>query len=215
MTIPVSCMRKISLLLCILLISCYVIPVHAQHHENPPTSLGGRQAVMNFILPDNIKANGDFILKMILYDKTNNKNFDHVSIKLAIFKGENKKPLMNELFYDKKGEIVLDFKYKTFDKIRVVVQAQQGQFGGYMSEYGSRVKILQNIFSENGVYLLDATVISIDHPNQFLDKPIEFKKEVNIGGKEKTKQDMGKSDSKPTDTPRSNKPIEKPKSKKS
>ncbi|MBI3842553.1 MAG: hypothetical protein HY295_05390 [Thaumarchaeota archaeon] len=85
---------------------------------------------------------------------------------------------MNELFYDKKGEIVLDFKYKTFDKIRAVVQAQQGQFGGYMSEYGSRVKILQNIFSENGVYLLDATVISIDHPNQFLDKPIEFKNQL-------------------------------------
>ncbi|MEX2348552.1 MAG: hypothetical protein WD531_02535, partial [Nitrosopumilaceae archaeon] len=90
--------------------------------------------------------------------------------------------LMNILFYDKNGEIIIDFKHQSFDKPRVIVQApQEAYLGGFMGEYGSHIKVLQNIFSEDGLYRLEATVVSIDNPRSFIEPQITFTKEIHIG----------------------------------
>ena len=61
-------MKKLVIAMIVLLISGSFLPVFAQHHENPPASLGDRIAVMDFVFPENIGTNEDFTLKMILYD---------------------------------------------------------------------------------------------------------------------------------------------------
>jgi hypothetical protein len=127
---------------------------------------------------------------MILYDEKNKKNFQHVTIKLAILQNGVKTPLLNALFYDKNGQIKIDFKYQSFDKPRVIVQAPQETYlGGYMSEFGSKIVARQNVFAD-GLYTLEATVISIDSPAQFIDKEIIFKKEIRIGKNEPQKSEI-------------------------
>ena len=61
-----------------------------------------------------------------------------------------------------------------------------------MSEFGSRIVARQNVFND-GTYSLEAIVISIDSPGQFIDKEIVFKKEIQIGKSElqKTKATTG------------------------
>jgi len=180
---PISCMRKLVFLLGILIILGFVTPSFAQHHDPAPTAkLGNRIAVLDFIFPEKIDAKQDFTLSMILYDQTTNTKFAHLSTQLAIFKEGNEKPLMNILFYDKNGEIIIDFKHQPFDKPRVIIQApQEAYLGGFMGEYGSHIKVLQNIFSEDGLYRLEATVVSIDNPRSFIEPQITFTKEIHIG----------------------------------
>ena len=177
-------MKKIAILLSLILVSGFVVPSFAQMENKDvhvhPAKVGDRKPVMNFMFPKNIGTKQDFTLSMILYDEKNKKNFQHVTIKLAILKDGIKTPL-NSLFYGKNGQIEIDFKYKSFDKPRVIVQASQEMYlGGYMSEFGSRIVARQNIL-DDGLYTLEATVISIDSPAQFIDKEIVFKKEIQIG----------------------------------
>ena len=167
-----------------MLISGFVVPSFAQMENKDvhvhPAKVGDRKPVMNFIFPEKIESKQDFTLSMILYDEKNKKNFQHVTLKLAILKNGIKTPL-NALFYGKNGQIEIDFKYQSFDKPRVIVQAPQEMYlGGYMSEFGSRIVARQNIL-DDGLYTLEATVISIDSPAQFIDKEIVFKKEIQIG----------------------------------
>jgi hypothetical protein len=180
---PISCMRKLAFLLSIFIILGSVTTSFAQHHDPaPPAKLGNRIAVMDFIFPEKIGTKQDFTLSMILYDQVTNTKFSHLSIQLAIFKEGNEKTLMNLLFYDKNGEIIIDFKHQSFDKPRVIVQAPQETYlGGFMGEYGSHIKVLQNIFSEDGLYRLEATVVSIDNPKKFIEPQITFTKEIHIG----------------------------------
>ena len=180
---PISCMRKLAFLLSIFIILGSVTPSFAQHHDPaPPAKLGNRIAVMDFIFPEKIDAKQDFTLSMILYDQATNTKFVHLSTQLAIFKEGSEKALMNLLFYDKNGEIIIDFKHQSFDKPRVIVQApQEAYLGGFMGEYGSHIKVLQNIFSEDGLYRLEATVVSIDNPKKFIEPQITFTKEIHIG----------------------------------
>jgi len=180
---PISCMRKLAFLLSILIILGFVTPAFAQHHDPaPPAKLGNRIAVMDFIAPEKIDPKQDFTLSMILYDQATNTKFAHLSTQLAIYKEGNEKPLMNILFYDKNGEIIIDFKHQSFDKPRVIVQApQEAYLGGFMGEYGSHIKVLQNIFSEDRLYRLEATVVSIDNPRSFIEPQITFTKEIHIG----------------------------------
>ena len=182
-------MKKLALLICLLVSSGFVMPSFAQHHDPaPPATLGNRIAVMDFVFPEKVAANQDFTLTMTLYDKTNNKKFEHLSTQLAIYKERIKNPLMNALFYDKNGEIVIDFKAKSFEKknMWIVQAAQETYLGGYMGEYGSHIKVLQNIFSENALYRLEATVVSIDNPRQFIEHQITFTKEIHIGKHQQT-----------------------------
>ncbi len=177
-------LKKVVFFLSILLISGTLVPSFAQMENKDvhvhPATLGDRKPVMNFILPEKIDEKQDFTLKMILYDETTKKNFQHVTIKLAI-RNDTKTPLINSLFYDKGGQIEIDFKYQSFDKPRIVVQAPQETYlGGYMSEFGSKITARQNVL-ENGSYDLEATVISIDSPAQFIDKEIVFNKQIHIG----------------------------------
>ena len=177
-------MKKIATLLSLMLISGFVVPSFAQMENKDvhvhPAKVGDRKPVMNFIFPEKIESKQDFTLSMILYDEKNKKNFQHVTLKLAILKNGIKTPL-NALFYGKNGQIEIDFKYQSFDKPRVIVQAPQEMYlGGYMSEFGSRIVARQNIL-DDGLYTLEATVISIDSPAQFIDKEIVFKKEIQIG----------------------------------
>lgn len=189
-------LKKAALLSSLILISGFVAPSFGQMENRDvhvhPTQLGDRKAVMNFIFPEKIEAKQDFTISMILYDETNKKNFQHVTIKLAILKNDIKTPLMNALFYDKNGQINIDFKYQSFDKPRVIIQSPQETYGGYMSEFGSRIVARQNVFND-GTYSLEATVISIDSPGRFIDKEIVFKKEIQIGKSElqKTKATTG------------------------
>ncbi|MGI0010392.1 MAG: hypothetical protein ACREAE_03225 [Nitrosopumilaceae archaeon] len=187
-------MKKIALLLSLMLISGFVAPSFAQMENKDvhvhPAKLGDRKPVMNFMLPEKIEAKQDFTLSMILYDEKNKKNFQHVTIKLAILRNDVKTPLLNALFYDKNGQIKIDFKYQSFDKPRVIVQAPQETYlGGYMSEFGSRIVARQNVFAD-GLYTLEATVISIDSPAQFIDKEIVFKKEIRIDKNEPQKSEI-------------------------
>ena len=184
-------LKKIALLLSLILISGFVVPSFAQMENKDvhvhPAKLGDRKAVMNFMFPAKIDTKQDFSLSMILFDETNKKNFQHVTIKLAILRNDVKTPLMNALFYDKNGQVKIDFKYQSFDKPRVIVQATQETYlGGYMSEFGSKIVARQNVFND-GMYTLEATVISIDSPAQFIDKAIVFKKEIRIGKNESQK----------------------------
>ena len=177
-------LKKITLFLSIILISGTLVPSFAQMENKDvhvhPATLGDRKPTMNFIFPEKIDTKQDFTLKMILYDETNKKNFQHVTIKLAI-RSDVKTPLINALFYDKNGQIEIDFKYQSFDKPRIIVQAPQETYlGGYMSEFGSKIIARQNVL-EDGLYYLEATVISIDSPAQFIDKEIVFNKEIHIG----------------------------------
>jgi len=176
-------MRKFAFLLSILIILGSVNPSFAQHHDPAPAAkLGNRIAIMDFIFPEKIDAKQDFTLSMILYDQATNTKFVHLSTQLAIFKEGNEKAPMNILFYDKNGEIIIDFKHQSFDKPRVIVQApQEAYLGGFMGEYGSHIKVLQNIFSEDGLYRLEATVVSIDNPRTFIEPQITFTKEIHIG----------------------------------
>jgi len=187
-------LKKIALLLSFILISGFVAPSFAQMENKDvhvhPAQLGDRKPAMDFMFPEKIDAKQDFTLSMILYDETNKKNFQHVTIKLAILKNDAKTPLMNSLFYNKNGKIEIDFKYQSFDKPRVIVQAPQETYlGGYMSEFGSRIVTKQNVFT-NGLYTLEATVISIDSPAQFIDKEFAFKKEIRIGKNESQKLEV-------------------------
>ncbi|HSD05281.1 MAG TPA: hypothetical protein VLB45_05960 [Nitrosopumilaceae archaeon] len=177
-------MKKLVIAILFLLISSSTLPVFAQHHENPPASLGNRIAVMDFVFPENIAINEDFTLTMILYDETNKKNFEQVSIQLAIYKEGMGKSLMNELFYDKNGEITIDFKHKDFDQPnkREIKAAVEPILGGWMKDYGSNIQILQNIFSENALYTLKATIVTIDHTRTFISEPITFTTEIHLGG---------------------------------
>ncbi|MGQ0795630.1 MAG: hypothetical protein ACT4N5_05550 [Nitrosopumilaceae archaeon] len=177
-------MKKIVLVLSIILISETWITTFAQmENKDPhvhPATLGDRKPTMNFVVPEKIDPKQDFSLKIILYDETNKKNFQHVTIKLAIQKGLEA-PLINALFYDKNGQIEIDFKHQLFDKPRIVVQAPQETYlGGYMSEFGSKIIARQNVLTD-GSYNIEATVISIDSPAQFIDKEIVFHKEIQIG----------------------------------
>jgi len=180
---PISCMRKLAFLLCIFIILGFIPLSFAQHHDPaPPAKLGNRIAVMDFIFPEKIDAKQDFTLSMILYDQATNTKFAHLSTQLAIFKEGNENALINILFYDKNGEITIDFKHQSFDKPRVIVQApQEAYLGGFMGEYGSHIKVLQNIFSEDELYRLEATVVSIDNPRTFIEPQITFTKEIHIG----------------------------------
>lgn len=187
-------MKKIALLLSLMLISGFVTPSFAQMENKDvhvhPAKLGDRKPAMNFILPEKIESKQDFSLSMILYDEKNKKNFQHVTIKLAILQNDVKIPLLNALFYDKNGQVKIDFKYQSFDKPRVIVQAPQETYlGGYMSEFGSKIVARQNVFTD-GLYTLEATVISIDSPAQFIDKEIVFKKEIRIGKNEPKKSEI-------------------------
>ncbi len=177
-------MKKIVFVLLIILTFSSTLPAFAQHHENPPALLKDRIAVMDFVYPDTIETNGDFTLKMILYDQTNKKNFEHVSIQLAIYKEGVEKSLMNELFYDKNGEIVIDFKHKDFDQPnkREIKAAVEPYLNGWMKDYGSNIQVLENFFSENTLYTLEATIVTIDNPRQFISEPITFTNEIHIGG---------------------------------
>lgn len=177
-------MKRLVSVLFILLIASYALPAFAQHHENPPASLGNRIAVIDFVFPDNITANEDFTLTMKLYDETNKKNFEHVSIQLAVYKEGIEKSLMNELFYDKNGEIVIDFKHKDFDQPnkREIKAAVEPFLGGWMKDYGSNIQVSQNIFSKNTLYTLKATVVTIDNPRQFISESITLTNEIHIGG---------------------------------
>lgn len=200
-------MKKIALLLSLMLISGFVAPSFAQMENKDvhvhPAQLRDRKPVMNFMFPEKIEAKQDFTLSIILYDEKNKKNFQHVTIKLAILKNDIKTPLMNALFYNKNGQIEIDFKYQSFDKSRVIVQAPQETYlGGYMSEFGSKIVARQNVFAD-GLYTLEATVISIDSPAQFIDKEIVFKKEIRIGTNEPQKSEVAASNK--TKLPNSNK----------
>ena len=181
--VPASYMKKSFFLILFLLILGFVTPSFAQHHENPPATLGNRVAVMDFVFPDNIKPNEDFTLTMSVYDKTNDQNFKHVSVQLAISKNGIDKYLMNELFYDENGQITIDFKYKPFDEPnRKQIKATTEPFlGGWMKDYGSNIQVMQNIFSENTIYTLKATVVTIDTPRQFIDTPITFTSQIHVG----------------------------------
>jgi hypothetical protein len=186
-------LKKIATLLSLMLISGFVVPSFAQMENKDvhvhPAKVGDRKPVMNFMFPEKIETKQDFTLSMILYDEKNKKNFQHVTIKLAILKNGIKTPL-NTLFYGKNGQIEIDFKYQSFDKPRVIIQAPQETYlGGYMSEFGSRIVARQNIF-DDGLYTLEATVISIDSPAQFIDKEIVFKKEIRIGKNELPKSEV-------------------------
>jgi len=176
-------MKKSFFLILFLLILGFIMPVYAQHHENPPAALGNRIAVMDFVFLDNIKPNEDFTLTMSVYDKTNDQNFKHVSVQLAISKNGIDKYLMNELFYDENGQITIDFKYKPFDEPnRKQIKATTEPFlGGWMKDYGSNIQVIQNIFSENAIYTLKATVVTIDTPRQFIDTPITFTSQIHVG----------------------------------
>lgn len=180
---PASYMKKSIFLILFLLILGFMIPVYAQHHENPPAALGNRIVVTDFVFPDNIEPNEDFTLTMLVYDKTNDQNFKHVSIQLAIFKKGIEKYLMNELFYDENGQIRIDFKYKSFDEPnRKQIKATTEPFlGGWMKDYGSNIQVMQNIFSENTIYTLKATVVTIDTPRQFIDTPVTFTSQIHVG----------------------------------
>jgi len=181
--VPASYMKKSFFLILFLLILGFIMPVYAQHHENPPAALGNRIAVMDFVFLDNIKPNEDFTLTMSVYDKTNDQNFKHVSVQLAISKNGIDKYLMNELFYDENGQITIDFKYKPFDEPnRKQIKATTEPFlGGWMKDYGSNIQVIQNIFSENAIYTLKATVVTIDTPRQFIDTPITFTSQIHVG----------------------------------
>lgn len=186
-------LKKIVTLLSLMLISGFVVPSFAQMENKDvhvhPAKVGDRKPVMNFVFPEKIETKQDFTLSMTLYDEKNKKNFQHVTIKLAILKSGIKTPL-NTLFYGKNGQIEIDFKYQSFDKPRVIIQAPQETYlGGYMSEFGSRIVARQNIF-DDGLYTLEATVISIDSPAQFIDKEIVFKKEIRIGKNELPKSEV-------------------------
>ncbi|HXV38478.1 MAG TPA: hypothetical protein VD699_02750 [Nitrosopumilaceae archaeon] len=181
-------MKKIVLLLSIILISGTLMPSFGQMENKDvhvhPATLGDRKPMMNFTVPEKIDTKQDFTLKITLYDEINKKNFQHVTIKLAIRNG-TETPLINALFYDKNGQIEIDFKYQSFDKPKIVVQAPQETYlGGYMSEFGSRIVARQNVLVA-GLYDIEATVISIDSPSQFIDKEIVFNKEIQIGEKGK------------------------------
>jgi hypothetical protein len=178
-------LKKFASLISLILISGFVIPSFAQMENKDvhvhPAILGDRKAIMNFVFPEKIDTKQDFTLSMILYDETNKKNFQHVTIKLAILQNDTKTPLINALFYGKNGQIEIDFKYQSFDKPRIIIQAPQETYlGGYMSEFGSRIIARQNILTD-GFYTIEATVISIDSPAQFIDKEIVFNKEIRIG----------------------------------
>ena len=181
--VQASYMIKSFFLILFLLILGFIVPVFAQHHENPPAALGNRVVVMDFVFPDNIKPNEDFTLTMSVYDKTNNQNFKHVSVQLAILKNGTDKYLMNELFYDENGQIIIDFKHKSFDEPnRKQIKATTEPFlGGWMNDYGSNIEVMQNIFSENAIYTLKATVVTIDTPRQFIDTPITFTSQIHVG----------------------------------
>ena len=177
--------KKTILFILLILIPSFVIPSFAQMENKDvhvhPATLGDRKPIMNFIFPEKIGVKQDFTLSMILYDETHKKNFQHVTTKLAILRNDTELPLINALFYDKNGHIEIDFKYQSFDKPRIIVQAPQETYlGGYMSEFGSRIIARQNVFTD-GLYAVEATVISIDSPAQFIDKEIVFKKEIHIG----------------------------------
>ena len=177
-------LKKFALLISSILISSFVIPSFAQMENKDvhvhPATLGDRKASMNFTIPEKLDAKQDFTLSLILYDETNKKNFQHVTIKLAILQNNTNTPLINALFYNKNGQIEIDFKYQQFDKPRIIIQAPQETYlGGYMSEFGSRIIARQNVLT-NGLYTLEATVISIDSPARFIDKEIVFKKEIQI-----------------------------------
>jgi hypothetical protein len=161
----------------------FVMPVSAQHHENPPALLGERVAVMDFVFPNNIAPGEDFSLTMSVYDKTNDQNFKHVSIQLAIFKNGNDKYLLNELFYDESGKIIIDFKHKAFDEPnRKQIKATTEPFlGGWMKDYGSNIQVIQNLFSKKAIYTLKATVVTIDTPRQFIDTPVTFTAQIHVG----------------------------------
>ena len=175
-------MKKSFLILSLLLIQGFDAQAFAQHHDASYVNLNGRVPSMDFTTPANIPNNSDFTLTMTLYDRNSNKKFEHVSVQLAVFQEGSKNPVMNALFYDKTGEIVIDFVYKSFDKPKVEIRSPQETFlGGYMGEYGSHIKISQNIFSQTGSYVLEATVISVDNPRALLDPPIKFTKEINVG----------------------------------
>ncbi len=186
-------LKKIAALLSLILISGFIVPSFAQMENKDvhvhPAKVGNRKPAMNFMFPEKIETKQDFTLSMILYDEKNKKNFQHVTIKLAILKNDIKTPL-NALFYGKNGQIEIDFKYHSFDKPKIIVQAQQETYlGGYMSEFGSRIVARQNIFND-GLYTLEATVISVDSPAQFIDKEIVFKKEIRIGKNELQKSEV-------------------------
>lgn len=179
-----------------MIISGFIVPSFAQMENKDvhvhPAKVGDRKPTMNFMFPKKIETKQDFTLSLILYDEKNKKNFQHVTIKLAVLKNGGKTPL-NALFYGKNGQIEIDFKYQSFDKLRVIVQAPQETYlGGYMSEFGSRIVARQNIL-DNGLYTLEATVISIDSPAQFIDKEIVFKKEIRIGKNELQKSEVAAS----------------------
>src|SRR3990172_7637304 len=147
--VPASYMKKSFFLILFLLILGFIMPVYAQHHENPPAALGNRIAVMDFVFLDNIKPNEDFTLTMSVYDKTNDQNFKH----------------------------------KPFDEPnRKQIKATTEPFlGGWMKDYGSNIQVIQNIFSENAIYTLKATVVTIDTPRQFIDTPITFTSQIHVG----------------------------------
>src|SRR5574342_439757 len=178
-----SFMIKSFFLIFFLLNLGFIVPLFAQHHENPPASLGDREAVMDFIFPDNIKPNEDFTLTLSLYDKSNNQNFKNVSIQLAVLKNGFDKYLMNELFYDENGQITIDFKSKSFNEPdrKQIKAATEPFLGGWMKDYGSNIQVMQNIFSENAIYTLKATVVTIDTPRQFIDKPLTFTSQIHLG----------------------------------
>lgn len=58
-----------------------------------------------------------------------------------------------------------------------------------MSEFGSKIVAKQNVFSD-GLYTLEATVISIDSSARFIDKEIIFKQEIRIGKNEPQKSEI-------------------------
>lgn len=150
-------MKKSILILSLLLICGFDAQAFAQHHDAAYVHLNGRVPSMDFTTAENIPDDSDFTLTMTLYDKSNNKKFEHVSAQLAIFQEGSKNPVMNALFYDKTGEIVIDFVYKSFDKTKAEIRSPQETFlEGYMGEYGSHIKISQNIFSQTGSYVLEA-----------------------------------------------------------
>jgi hypothetical protein len=92
-------LKKIATLLSLMLISGFVVPSFAQMENKDvhvhPAKVGDRKPVMNFMFPEKIETKQDFTLSMILYDEKNKKNFQHVTIKLAILKNGIKPPLIH------------------------------------------------------------------------------------------------------------------------
>ena len=148
------------------------------HGHNLPSSIvGDRELFLNFNNPKIDSAAGKAVINFALVDNKTGNNISHVTYIVSIYNEE--KNMFTANLHGHNGEIKLEFHNKAIEGYNINAN-YDSLSAGYVSDFGSPIKIDGSVFSNPGKYRVVTEITGIDFDNTFLPEPLKYEYNIEV-----------------------------------